>query len=257
VIPKYILTYAQDIAKTFPPHVSRIELRYNDHGDIMMIISTTDVSFQPELGLHSVYLYHPHTHQLRHISGALSLDVSMDVADETFRFAVGPTSFFQVHTAMASMLYGYLHEHAPMQGHILDLYSGTGTIGIILAKLGADRTVTSIEIEPDMTALAQHNATYHHVENITIQTGDVRTETFDSTPDCIIVDPPRTGLSKPSLEHLLSLESPQLLYVSCSPHSLLRDLTLILPAYRVTALQLFDMMPYTSHVETVVVLTKK
>lgn len=245
---------ATRLAPKLPESVTQVEIRENRRGEHMVILTgaTNDV---PRFPAHSVYLQHGDTLHL--VRGEPYLTQYLTVQQQEFAFLTGPESFFQVHEAMAQLLFEHITLAAPQSGSLLDLYAGAGTIGIILAKLFPKLQVTSVEMGEEMSQLARGNAALNDVQNITFMQQDVRTMHFDTSPNCIVIDPPRNGLEEHSLKHLLSLGAQKIIYVSCNPATFLRDLALMLPAYALKDVTLFDMTPFTSHMEVLGVLEKR
>ena len=147
-------------------------------------------------------------------------------------------------------------ERAPLR--VLELYAGIGNFGLRLARGGA--LVTLVEGNPAALADARYNARVNHVGRCRFRHGPVETILDASTPDeydLVFMDPPRTGLSKEALAGLLRLRPYRLVYLSCDPPTLARDLRAMREAgYRVTRLQGFDMFPQTMHIETLAELTQ-
>ncbi len=168
----------------------------------------------------------------------------------TFRLA--PTSFFQTHTAGAEVLYDAVGEAAGAGGTLLDLYCGTGAIGLYLADrfdriLGVEEVASAVD---DARENARHNgveATYHlgRVE-------DALALLADDPGAAVVVDPPRAGLHPKVAARLAELRARVLVYVACNPASLGRDRALLeAGGWRLTALWVVDLFPQTGHVEVV------
>ena len=179
-------------------------------------------------------------------------------------FHIHPRAFFQPNTWQAEVLYELALRALGPQGtsaHVLDLYCGTGTIGLCLAQ-GVGR-VTGIELSAEAVANANANALRNGIENVRFLCGDVATvlvaEGLDApgAADAVIVDPPRAGLMPGALSALLQLAVRRLVYVSCNPKALGRDLVALQAGgYRVDSVVPVDHFPQTAHVETVVRLTR-
>jgi len=147
-------------------------------------------------------------------------------------------------------------DRAPLR--VLELYAGIGNFGLPLARGGA--LVTLVEANPAALADARYNARVNHVGRCRFRQGSAEAILDASTPDeydFVLMDPPRTGLSKEALTGLLRLKPRRLVYLSCDPPTLARDLRAMREAgYRVTRLQGFDMFPQTMHIETLVELAQ-
>ncbi len=173
-------------------------------------------------------------------------------------FEISPNSFFQTNTRAAAVLYKTVAEYAGLDGSqtVLDLYSGTGTIPILLA--GLCKQVIGIEIAASAVADAVKNCRRNQVSNCRFIQGDLRTclEPFDHRPQVLIIDPPRTGMHPDTVKQVLKLGAERLVYVSCNPATLARDLDLMRERYRLVEIQPVDMFPHTHHIEAVAKLEK-
>jgi 23S rRNA (uracil1939-C5)-methyltransferase len=177
------------------------------------------------------------------------------------KFIISPKSFFQTNSRQTKVLYEKVLEFAELKGteNVYDLYSGTGTIGLFLAKHA--KQVTGIECVEDAVNDARHNALLNGITNSKFYTGDTKdifnTEFINKNgiPDIVILDPPRSGIHKDIIELLLSIKPTCIIYVSCNPATQARDIELLNNAYRVNKCQPVDMFPHTHHVENIVKLT--
>ena len=175
-------------------------------------------------------------------------------------FTITPFSFFQTNTAGAEVLYGKVREYAgSIDGQVLfDLYSGTGTIAQILAPVA--REVVGVEIVPEAVRAAKANAARNGLANCTFLTGDVLKvlDGISERPDIIILDPPRDGVHPKALQHILDYGVEHIIYVSCKPTSLVRDLAAIQDAgYRLERACCVDLFPSTTGVETCALLSRQ
>ena len=142
---------------------------------------------------------------------------------------------------------------------IFDLYSGTGTIAQMLAAVASE--VTGVEIVEEAVDAARENAKLNSLFNCSFIAGDVFKVLSEAgasmgLPDMMVLDPPREGMTPKALERILSYEVPRLVYVSCKPESLARDMeTFAAHGYRIERARCVDMFPWTGHVETVVLLS--
>ena len=178
-------------------------------------------------------------------------------------FKISAKSFYQTNPVQTEVLYNKAIEGAKLkQDDILcDLYCGIGTIGIFASKYV--KKVYGIEIVEEAIEMAKENAKKNGIDNIEFMAGDVE-HVFEKmlrdnavSPSVIIVDPPRRGLDEHTINKLLDLEVDRIVYVSCNPATLTRDLSLLEDKYNVCEIQPVDMFPFTSHVECVTVLTLK
>ncbi len=181
----------------------------------------------------------------------------------THRFNISPTSFFQTNTKQAEKLFNKVIEMANVQDNeiVFDLYSGTGTMAIMLSKFA--RKVYSIEEERESIADARQNAKMNACDNISFIKGDALSSASDLArqniyPNITIVDPPRAGLSKQAMQKLINIFTPRLIYVSCNPITLARDLKILkLNNFEIKEIQPIDMFPQTSQLECIVKLELK
>ena len=195
---------------------------------------------------------------LIHVSGAPFITEKME--DITFR--IGPKSFYQTNSEQAYRLYCKVREFAALSGTevLYDLYTGTGTIALFLAKSAAK--VIGIEYVEEAVADARTNALDNNVDNAEFFAGDMKDVLSDEfiaehgKPDTIILDPPRAGIH-PSVAQVILRASPtRMVYVSCNPATQARDLQILCGQYRITRVQPVDMFPHTQHVENIVLLEK-
>jgi 23S rRNA (uracil1939-C5)-methyltransferase len=176
------------------------------------------------------------------------------------RFRIEPQAFFQVNTVQMERLYGLIREAAALQGHevILDLYSGGGTIALWLAPHCAE--VYAVEVNRQATLLALRQAEELGISNCHFRTGKVERILYrylaqGLQPDLAILDPPRAGCQPEALQALARLRIPRIIYVSCSPPTLARDLARLQAlGYQTSAVQPLDMFPQTYHIECVATL---
>lgn len=177
------------------------------------------------------------------------------------RFRIGPDTFFQSNTAQAAKLFTRVRELAVLHGRpavALDLFAGTGPIALHLAAV-ADRVIAVESWEPSVLA-ARENLALNDIHNVDLLAADVNQALPPGIPeqvDLVVVDPPRPGLSPEAIAWITKLNPGALLYVSCNPATLARDLKLFLQApYRVEAVEPFDLFPHTFHLETLVLLRR-
>jgi len=174
---------------------------------------------------------------------------------------IGADTFFQVNTAAAELLLNAIVQQLNLQGDeiLIDAYCGIGTFSLPLAQ--QVRQVIGIEVLESSTKQAKHNATINQISNVTFHTGKVKTclEQIDLQPDIVLLDPPRKGCDLKVIETLLSLQPSRIVYVSCKPATLARDVQLLCQSgiYQPTFVQPADFFPQTTHVECFVVLNKQ
>ena len=179
---------------------------------------------------------------------------------EGLRFRIGPKSFYQTNSRQAYRLYSVAREFAGLKGDelVYDLYTGTGTIALFLAR--SCRHVVGIEYVPEAIEDAKINAEANGLGNTEFYAGDMKdvlNAEFISAhgrPDVMIVDPPRAGMHEDVVKVILDAAPERIVYVSCNPATQARDLALLYEKYDITAVQPVDMFPHTQHVENVVSL---
>ena len=182
------------------------------------------------------------------------------LGDVTFR--VSAASFFQTNTAQAERLFALVAAACELTGDetVLDLYSGTGAISLLLA--GRARKVYGIELAPAAVADAVRNAAANGITNCTFLSGEVRhvlpaLAADGVRPSVVVADPPRAGFHPKALGALAALAPARIVYVSCNPSTLARDLgDLVRQGYRLEWVQPVDMFPQTPHIEAVARLTR-
>jgi 23S rRNA (uracil1939-C5)-methyltransferase len=178
------------------------------------------------------------------------------------RFRISPEAFFQTNTEMAEVLYRSASELAGLSGRerVVDLYCGIGTIALALALDAAE--VVGVEIVERAVADAIDNAKLNGIDNVRFFAGDVRTamrplleET--GSPDVLVVDPPRAGLSQKVVRRVLEAEAKKIVYISCNPTTLAPNARQMVDAgYSLETVRPVDMFPQTPHIESVALLTR-
>jgi 23S rRNA (uracil1939-C5)-methyltransferase len=176
-----------------------------------------------------------------------------------FRFQISANSFFQPNALGAEKLYRKAVEYAELKGSewVLDLYSGTGTIPIFLSKQA--RAVVGMEIAQSAILDAQRNCEANGIQNCQFVLGDIR-ESLSSLklkPDALIIDPPRAGMHKDVLSKVLELGTKRIIYVSCNPATMARDLGSMNQDYHIVEIQPVDMFPQTYHIEAIAKLIRR
>ncbi len=245
-------------------------------GQVMVVLVTTDGEFKSQRSFINALLQrHPEiTTIVRSINNqkdGLFLGENEEIlfgngyieeqlCGKTFR--ISPQSFYQVNPVQTEVLYNKAAEYAALTGKetLLDCYCGTGTIGIIMADKA--RHVIGAELNADAVTDAKANARINNTENIEFicrDAGEFMTELAQNNQnaDVVVTDPPRAGCSKAFLQSLVKLSPMRVVYVSCNPNTLARDLQYLTEnGYKTMKIQPVDMFPYTKHIETVVLLSK-
>ena len=191
----------------------------------------------------------------------LTLESTIEDRLGDFTFKISPSSFYQVNPVQAKVLYDHAVMFAQLKGTetVLDLYSGIGTISLFLAKQA--KKVYGIEINPQAIEDAKTNAELNKLSNVEFLVGDAKEAVryFIEEKiqlDVILVDPPRKGLDKDTLDAIKTLSPDRVVYVSCDPSTLVRDCKLLEETYKVEMIQPVDMFPQTYHVEAIILMTR-
>jgi 23S rRNA (uracil1939-C5)-methyltransferase len=178
------------------------------------------------------------------------------------RFRIRPSAFLQTNTEMAERLYELAREYAGLSGeeNVFDLYCGTGTIGLALARSAG--AVWGVEISEEAVACAIENAELNGIDNARFFAGNVGQSIEElreeaGHPDVVVVDPPRAGLAGKALRRTGALGASRIVYVSCNPTTLASDLQVLRDEYGyvLERCRPVDMFPHTPHVESVSLLS--
>jgi len=196
--------------------------------------------------------------ELRHLQGPQFLRETLNVGGKTIEARISPRSFFQTNTNAAALIYSHARAYAQkLQPKVLyDLYGGAGMFS--LACFDYAQKCICVECVPDSVSDGRANAALNHAD---IEFHVSATEDFlqyppgDMAEAFCIADPPRAGMHPKAVAALLASPPPKLLYVSCNPKSLERDLKALGQRYRIEYIEGFDLFPHTPHVETVAALT--
>lgn len=169
-------------------------------------------------------------------------------------FLIGPNSFFQINTNMIANLYNSIKNFITPSSSLLDLYCGTGTIGIYLNEYFEH--ILGIDIVKENIENAFLNKEINKIDNISFQHKDA--SSIENTYfDVVIVDPPRAGLGEKTKEHLLNINSKIIIYVSCNPNTLKKDIEKLKEKYQLVEITPVNMFPKTEHIECVSLLIHK
>lgn len=200
-----------------------------------------------------------------HLFGPDHLKEELEIREtgKKYIFKISPSAFFQPNTLQAERLYGIALSFAGKQrlSHVLDLYAGTSTLGILFSAIA--EKVTSIEINPHATFDAQVNKEENAAQNLDILKGDVADvlatlqEASALKADFVVVDPPRAGLDPKALSILIGLKAERLLYISCNPKTQAENVkSLIESGYVLEKVQPVDQFPHTVHIENICLLRR-
>lgn len=232
--------------------IEKIVVRTNDI-DTMVIIKSSIISneIREKLKRYSIIKYNK---KYEFLNGNKYIKDRIG----NYQFLISPDSFYQVNSKVVKKLYDKVLEYLNPNGNekILDLYSGTGTIGIYVSKFV--QKVISVEINKYAVNDAKLNAKINNVNNIEFICDDVANviDKFNNI-DSIIVDPPRAGLDDKTISYLKKISSNKIIYISCDVMTFARDLEKLSDMYDVIEITPVDMFPNTSHVECVCVLKRR
>jgi len=176
------------------------------------------------------------------------------------KFFIGPNSFFQVNIPMLKELLVDLKAALRLSGKetIADLYCGIGTFGILLAE--KVKKVIAVELSEDNMPFLRMNIEINNIANISVYDGaseKLIDEVLRQIPDVVLLDPPRKGIGPEVCNKLIAKPPEILVYISCDPATMVRDLKILMSAYKLKDLSCYDFFPQTPHIETMCVLEKK
>ncbi len=227
-------------------------IRSNENNEVLIDITTNEeVSFDDDFFL-------------RHKVAGILVNHECVYGDPCFferkngvLYQVSSESFFQVNPWISTELFRYVKEITSKAKNVLDLYCGVGTMGLQIAK--KVEHVTGIEVVAKAIMNAMLNAKLNQVSNVSFHLGKVEAlvSKIPMEFDTVILDPPRSGMDGDSLSFLLEKKPTKIIYISCNPMTLVRDLKKLLCSYQILSVRGFDMFPYTKHVECVCVLSLK
>ncbi len=179
-----------------------------------------------------------------------------------YKFELSPESFFQLNPVQTENLYALTLKACKLshKENVLDLYCGAGTIGIYMSNMA--KNIIGVELNEAAVKNARENARRNKVKNAKYYVGkvdDVLPELLKNNIniDVVVCDPPRAGLGEDVCNTLLNNNFKRIVYVSCNPSTLAKDINLLTKKYQVKYMQPVDMFPHTSHVETIVLLEQK
>ena len=233
-------------------YISKITCRIGSN-QLMIIIETNnkDIDITPIKEIaHSIYL--KVNNDYIHVFG--NKNIYEKLGD--YKYIISPDSFFQVNINTCLKLYNKIKDYVGQNKNVIDLYCGTGSIGIFVSK---NNNVVGIELNEFAIKDALENKKINNINNIDFVCGDSgkKLKKLDFNPDVIIVDPPRNGLNKETINNILDFDPKEIIYVSCDPMTLIRDLNILKENYYINEITPFDMFPNTYHVETVVWMSLK
>lgn len=168
------------------------------------------------------------------------------------KYSLNHNSFFQINNECTKVLYTKIKENVKENSKMLDLYCGSGSIGIFTSDICT--SITGVEINKESVSCALENFKLNNIKNYKILNDDasIIKEKFD----IVVVDPPRSGLSKEVIKNLNDMKTEKLIYISCNPSTLKRDITL-LNSYKLKSIDIFNMFPATKHTECLCIMNLK
>ena len=233
--------------KDFNINNGEVIIRSNYNDELLINIITNDKISIPEFNNIKVVGI---LHNNKLIYGE---DRFMEIINNKF-FEVSYDSFFQINRDITSKIFEYIRDNILKNKNVLDLYCGVGTLGINVADIS--NIVYGIEVVENAVLNAIKNSKINKIKNTKYMLGsaDKIIDKIDDNIDVVIIDPPRSGLTNKEIEVIKNKNVKQIIYVSCDPITLSRDLKLFSDKYNVKSIKGFDMFPYTYHIETVVIL---
>lgn len=180
-----------------------------------------------------------------------------------YYFNISPLSFYQVNPIQAEAMYNYAVEEAGIteKDIVFDLYCGIGTITLFMSKYA--KKVYGVEIVDQAIEMAKENAKANNILNTEFIAGDtevILTDLLEERkiiPNVIVVDPPRRGLDNTTIRNILKIKPRKVVYISCNPASLVRDLSKLEEEYEIKSIRPFDMFPFSNHVECVALMGRR
>lgn len=232
-------------------HINSITLRTNSK-DLMIIIEADkdiDINYIKPIA-YSIYIKRNNVYNL--VYGEKYLLEYVD----NYKFLVSPDSFFQINLNVCAKLYKKIKDYTRYAHNILDLYCGTGTIGIYAHT---NNNLLGVEVNKYAIKDANKNMKLNNITNAKFICGKSEEiiNKIKLSPDVIIVDPPRGGMDKKAIRYILNSNASKIIYVSCDPMTLVRDLKMLSDNYKIIEITPFDMFPNTYHVENVCLMEKK
>lgn len=221
--------------------------------ELMIIIETTNknIDITPLKDIaHSIYLKVDNDYV--HVFG--NKNIYEKLGD--YKYIISPDSFFQINLNTCLKLYNKIKDYVGQNKNVIDLYCGTGSIGIFVSE---NNNIIGIELNEFAIKDALKNKKINNTNNINFICGDSgkKLKELNFNPDIIIVDPPRNGLNKETIQNILNFNAKEIIYVSCDPMTLVRDLNILKETYNIKEITPFDMFPNTYHVECIALLKNK
>lgn len=228
-------------------------IKSNYNGELILIINS---EVKPDIEIEKLRDKHKLVGIIWNDTTIFGSDHFIEIIDDMF-FKESYNSFFQVNRGINKELFKIIKENINEEDKVLDLCSGVGTLSIIASTKA--QKVYAIEIVENAVRDSLINARMNKRENINFMLGDAfkAIDKIEDDIDTIIIDPPRNGLNREALESILKTLPKKIIYVSCDPITLSRDLKVLMSKYDLVKCHMLDMFPYTYHVECVCVLDLK
>lgn len=245
-------------------NIKTVVMKYGEHTKELMLIFETDEDLDSKLVddlkvkikvLKSIYVSNKNKHKLVYGNEY----ISEKLLDKTFR--ITPKSFFQVNTKQTEKLFSNIQKYITKNDvNILDLYCGTGVISILIAN--DKRKILGVEIVKEAIEAANLNKEINNCNNIEFIASNVKNvlpviKRANKNLDIIILDPPRSGIDKDSINVINELLPNKIIYVSCNPVTLVRDLNILQNNYDIKEITPYDLFPMTHHIECLTLLQLK
>lgn len=230
-----------------------LTIKANYNGELILVINSEE---NPEVDIEKLREKHKLVGIILNDKVLFGSDHFIEIIDDMF-FKESYNSFFQINRSINSELFKLIKENIEESDTVLDVCSGVGTISIVASTKA--KKVYAIEIVENAVRDSIINSRMNKRDNIEFMLGDAFSgiAKIEDKIDTIIFDPPRSGLNKEALVNTLERMPEKIIYISCDPITLSRDLKVLLSKYEVKKYYLLDMFPYTYHVESMVILNKK
>ena len=234
-------------------NINKLTLRTNNNKIMLIIESSTNNININNIKEYFNSIYLKYNNKYIHLYGDKEIKMNL----ENYLYLISPDSFFQVNKNVTIKLYNLIKSYIDENECVLDLYCGTGSIGIFISDKCSK--VLGIEINKYAINNAMINKEINNIHNIDFICNDSgkAIEKLNFNPDVIIIDPPRGGLNIQTINNILKYNSKKIIYVSCDPMTLVRDLKVFSDLYEIASITPFDMFPNTHHVESVSILQRK
>lgn len=234
-------------------NINKLTLRTNNNKIMLIIESSTNNININNIKEYFDSIYLKYNNKYIHLYGDKEIKMNL----ENYLYLISPDSFFQVNKNVTIKLYNLIKSYIDKNECVLDLYCGTGSIGIFISDKCSK--VLGIEINKYAINNAMINKEINNIHNIDFICNDSgkATEKLNFNPDVIIIDPPRNGLNIQTINNILKYNSKKIIYVSCDPMTLVRDLKVFSDLYEIASITPFDMFPNTHHVESVSILQRR